>query len=521
MTPSRKEYLYKLVDLSDYSHTSDYLANVIGEVIEKIGSNKISAIVSDNASNVRNARKILQEKYPNIENVRCIAHAINLIACDIVKEGFGERLLKKVNILASYFRNSHQANAKLTQLIKENNIGGGSIKLYCKTRWTTSSESVNSIIRLESALEEIVSNDSHLLNDKVKRIIQTRNFFSDLRILSFILDPLKKVVLALESRSATLGDCFLGLIRLSAVLKKLPKSFNQAFRNHCFNVMNKRFEEFDDDRYLTCFFLDPRFRDKPLKKSAYIRIVRCATTIGKRLGFDLDESRALCEQIRDYKNFKEPFDLDIACALDDFRNWWNLIDTGTQPNSLPKLACHLLAICPNSASCERGFSTLGWLFHKRRLNLDLQRLESMSKIIMYWKSNAKTELGFYGINQKKNTRLSEAELNINIAEAFAEMDDDDDECEDLPNETSIRHINEELPLIEDIWIDKLVDLSHDLIIKEIGNIPYDVLEDDIDNEHEKTNVDETQNENEREGKGVLDYDINDLLDEFINEENDE
>ena len=87
--------------------------------------------------------------------------------------------------------------------------------------------------------------------------------------------------------------------------------------------MNKRFEEFDDDRYLTCFFLDPRFRDKPLKKSAYIRIVRCATTIGKRLGFDLDESRALCEQIRDYKNFKEPFDLDIACALDDFRNWWN------------------------------------------------------------------------------------------------------------------------------------------------------------------------------------------------------
>ena len=46
------------------------------------------------------------------------------------------------------------------------------------------------------------------------------------------------------------------------------------------------------------------------------------------------------------------------------------------------------------------------------------------------------------------------------------------------------------------------------------------MEDDIDNEHEKTNVDETQNENKREGKGVLDYDINDLLDEFINKEND-
>ena len=72
---------------------------------------------------------------------------------------------------------------------------------------------------------------------------------------------------------------------------------------------------------LLVFFLDSRFRNKPLKKSAYIRIVRCITTIEKRLKFNFDESKALCEQIRDYKNFKEPFNLDIACALDDFKNW--------------------------------------------------------------------------------------------------------------------------------------------------------------------------------------------------------
>ena len=108
MTPSRKEYLFQLKDLSEDSHTGEYLAKVIGEVIEKVGPNKISAMVSDNASNVRLAREILQEKYPNIENVRCIAHSVNLIACDIVKEPFGDRLLRRVNILASFFRNSHQ-----------------------------------------------------------------------------------------------------------------------------------------------------------------------------------------------------------------------------------------------------------------------------------------------------------------------------------------------------------------------------------------------------------------------------
>ena len=153
----------------------------------------------------------------------------------------------------------------------------------------------------------------------------------------------------------------------------------------------------------------------------------------------------------------------------------------------------------------------------------------MSKMIMHWKSNAKTELGFYGINQKKNTRMSEAEMNIRIAEAFAEMDDDDDEIDILSTETSLRQtINGEIippdncvVLIEDIWIDKFVDLSHELIIKEIGEIPEDVIEDDVDesdNEYtEKINVDESQGE----GKGVLDYDVDDLLREFISEgEND-
>ncbi|CAJ0904228.1 10920_t:CDS:2 [Entrophospora sp. SA101] len=204
-------------------------------------------------------------------------------------------------------------------------------------------------------------------------------------------------------------------------------------------------------------------------------------TIGKRLGFDLHESKILCEQLRKYKDHEEPFDLDIVCCSEDPTSWWNLIDTDSQPDTLPTLARYLFSICPNSASCERGFSMLGWLFHKRRLNLNLQRLESMSKMIMYWKSNAKTELGFYGFNNKKKTRLNNC-----------------------------------IVLIENIWIEKFVDLSHNLIIKEIGNIPEDVL-DDYDN----SDIDEYENVNmtNEDGKGILDYDIDGLLGEFLSEEN--
>src|ERR1044072_7020877 len=97
-------------------------------------------------------------------------------------------------------------------------------------------------------------------NSRIKTIIQGRNFFSDLKILAFILNPLRKGILSLEARTATLADCYLNMAKLGAALKNLPKIFNRDFRNNCHIVMNKRFEEFDDDRYLLCFFLHPLYR---------------------------------------------------------------------------------------------------------------------------------------------------------------------------------------------------------------------------------------------------------------------
>ena len=103
--------------------------------------------------------------------------------------------------------------------------------------------------------------------------------------------------MALEARSATLADCFLSLARLAAVLNKLPNSFNPSFRNHCAKVINRSCNEFDDDKYITCFFLDPRFRSAALKKLSFKRITKCVASIGQRLGFDLYEIDILLNQL--------------------------------------------------------------------------------------------------------------------------------------------------------------------------------------------------------------------------------
>ncbi|RGB22733.1 hypothetical protein C1646_775623 [Rhizophagus diaphanus] len=83
------------------------------------------------------------------------------------------------------------------------------------------------------ASKDISINEKALiLKGQAKKTFNTlnkKNIFSNLQVLGFVLDPLRKAVLSLESRRATLADCFLSLAKFAATLKKLSKSLNPAF----------------------------------------------------------------------------------------------------------------------------------------------------------------------------------------------------------------------------------------------------------------------------------------------------
>ncbi|PKY58800.1 hypothetical protein RhiirA4_481013 [Rhizophagus irregularis] len=63
----------------------EHLSNVIEEIINKVGA---VAIVSDNSLNIAAAHKIITNNYPNIINMQCITHCVNLINIFI-----GEKLI--------------------------------------------------------------------------------------------------------------------------------------------------------------------------------------------------------------------------------------------------------------------------------------------------------------------------------------------------------------------------------------------------------------------------------------------
>ncbi|EXX62950.1 hypothetical protein RirG_156930 [Rhizophagus irregularis DAOM 197198w] len=137
----------------------------------------------------------------------------------------------------------------------------------------------------------------------------------------------------------------------------------------------------------------------------------------------------------------------------------------------------------------------------------------MCKLILYWKSNSKTELRFYGIDQKKNTRLSDDEINIRIAEAFAE-NNDEEYNEEQASTQRLTTSGEIIPedncrvVIESLWIDQFVNLSYDSITRFLTRNSTRL--DSLGALAEDDEVDDSGN-NKRAGKGDYDYDIDDVL----------
>jgi type III secretory pathway lipoprotein EscJ len=66
-------------ETSAVSHTSEVIFEFVDKAIEDIGPENVVQVVTDNASNNMGAKKLLEEKRPNIFWTSCAAHTINLM----------------------------------------------------------------------------------------------------------------------------------------------------------------------------------------------------------------------------------------------------------------------------------------------------------------------------------------------------------------------------------------------------------------------------------------------------------
>ncbi|RGB21959.1 hypothetical protein C1646_776919 [Rhizophagus diaphanus] len=137
ITPERKEYVIKVKDL-----------------------------VSDGASAIQLAKRLISEEFPKI--------------------------LPK---FVTYFAESHQSGATLYEEIKKELIVGGGLKSSVKTRWSTTWDCCTSML---------IAN-SKAMNQTLRNLVNNQNFWLNVESLTTILESTKNAVKSIEDKNATIG----------------------------------------------------------------------------------------------------------------------------------------------------------------------------------------------------------------------------------------------------------------------------------------------------------------------------
>lgn len=266
--------------------------------------------------------------------------------------------------------------------------------MYSKTRWCSLWNTTDSLLRARPIFEWIKCEHPNILTNKnVSKYIEDKELFRTCKIISEIFKPIKTAINIVESKTATMADCYIEYIKLAIAINWIPQE--NVLKNNAVSIFNRRYKEFDHDVYLLGYFLHPGCRGLGLKKGTFRRICKIASEYWKALNNDEDSCSDLLDDLRKYKRNQDPFDMEYKKESETSLNWWLTFEDEDKESPLIKLAIKLFSIMPSQAGCERNFSMLRWFYGNNRHNLDVHHVESMAKIQSYYLTNIKKELIYY------------------------------------------------------------------------------------------------------------------------------
>ncbi|XP_071051059.1 E3 SUMO-protein ligase ZBED1-like [Onthophagus taurus] len=126
-------------------HSAGNVASALREVFESWDIfEKVHCIVTDNASNMRNAITV----HLNKTHQPCIAHTLNLCTMDTLKHADLQQLLEKCKNIVGHFKRSTVASGELAKMQDQMKLPLLKVKQDVSTRW-------NSCLAMMQRLEEL------------------------------------------------------------------------------------------------------------------------------------------------------------------------------------------------------------------------------------------------------------------------------------------------------------------------------------------------------------------------------
>uniref|UniRef100_A0A5K0ZHH5 BED-type domain-containing protein n=2 Tax=Nymphaea colorata TaxID=210225 RepID=A0A5K0ZHH5_9MAGN len=214
---------------------AELITEFLSSAIEEIGPKNVIQIVTDNGSNYRKAKLILEERYSNIFTTSCAAHCIDLMLEDIDTLENVASIMTKARQIVKFIYNKQQALDVMRTYTK-----GAELKRPGATRFASHFICLHSILKQEENLRFMVASNDWRLVEEVEKdhardithLIQNEDFWNMGKEIIMFVEPLVKVLKMVDGEGSTMGYLYEALDRAKEAIKAASKDKKEKYMSY-------------------------------------------------------------------------------------------------------------------------------------------------------------------------------------------------------------------------------------------------------------------------------------------------
>ncbi|XP_076039999.1 uncharacterized protein LOC143024760 [Oratosquilla oratoria] len=368
---------YTNVETRDNQYTGEYIADVLSDVIQKIGPSKVFAFLTDSTSHMKQAWGILAQLYPHITPISCSAQGLNILIANIMELATIQRVYDRTKDVIKYIKNHQLVSATFIQKQK-NKHKPDKLILPDETRGGNFIAMLNSLLQGRESLQELAITDNLNIEKIIRQtLLDNDEFWVSITRCVNLLSPITCALSTVKTNSALLSD----IPQLFANLQK--RILNEIPYSSLTKQEGERIQEFlficSDfclkPIHAAANMVDPRYRGEILNDEQIPEAYSFISFMAQHLGLDTGIVVASLAKFRAKEGLWREEAVWQSAKHIPATTWWKGLCSS---EAIAPLATILLGIPPTTMSlqqnCTSGCSNA---FQPHGLSSDVTRKLTM------------------------------------------------------------------------------------------------------------------------------------------------
>ncbi|KAJ1277659.1 hypothetical protein BS78_04G020400 [Paspalum vaginatum] len=253
----------KSKEMSDVSHTSEVIFQLVDKAIEDVGADNVVQVVTDNASNNMGAKALLRDKRPNIFWSSCATHTINLMLQGIGNLPKFKKTIDQAKAFTIFVYGHHRTLACLRSFTLKREIIRPGV-----TRFATSYLTLQSMLDKKDYLRKMVVDAKwyELPDVKTKKgkdataTVLNIRFWKDVALCLKVFEPLVKLLRLVDGDVKPSMGCLYGeLIKAKREIKEAFGNVEKCYKEVMTIVDKKMKDRLDSPLHMAAYMLNPYY----------------------------------------------------------------------------------------------------------------------------------------------------------------------------------------------------------------------------------------------------------------------